>query len=118
MRKICFLLLALLSTVIVMAQTYICNVTLLDVENMKLVPGLIVTVNNGIITAITFVKKTTAAPGADIIDGTGKFFMPGMTDAHIHFFQSGGLYTRPDALDLRKFKSYDTEMAWTHDNIN
>ncbi len=33
--------------------------------------------------------------------------MPGMTDAHIHFFQSGGLYTRPDVIDLRSKVPYE-----------
>ena len=30
-----------------------------------------------------------------------KYVMPGLIDGHVHFFQSGGLYTRPDVLDLR-----------------
>lgn len=47
-----------------------------------------------------------------VIDGTGKFLMPGMIDAHIHFFQSGGLYTRPDAVDLRKKVPYEKEKTF------
>ena len=43
--------------------------------------------------------------------------MPGLTDAHVHFFQSGGLYTRPDAIDLRKDKPYDKEIEWVHNNM-
>jgi predicted amidohydrolase YtcJ len=43
--------------------------------------------------------------------------MPGMTDAHVHFFQSGGLYTRPDALDLRKFVPYNKEIEKGHQNM-
>jgi imidazolonepropionase-like amidohydrolase len=49
--------------------------------------------------------------GAKIIDGTGKFLVPGLIDAHIHFFQSGGLYTRPDIVDLRHVFSYEDEVA-------
>jgi imidazolonepropionase-like amidohydrolase len=30
-------------------------------------------------------------------------------DAHIHFFQSGGLYTRPDVADFRHIRSYKKE---------
>ncbi len=43
--------------------------------------------------------------------------MPGLVDAHVHFSQSGGLYTRPDAIDLRKYKPYEQEIAWTHQNM-
>ena len=46
------------------------------------------------------------------ISGTGKFLIPGLVDSHIHLFQSGGLYTRPDAIDLSNFRSYYTERKW------
>ena len=36
-----------------------------------------------------------------VVDVTGKWIVPGLIDAHIHYFQSGGLYTRPDVIDLR-----------------
>src|SRR5262245_27011078 len=32
---------------------------------------------------------------AQIIDARGKWVIPGLIDAHVHFSQSGGLYTRP-----------------------
>lgn len=44
--------------------------------------------------------------GAEIIDVEGKWIIPGLIDAHVHFFQSGGLYTRPDVIDLRKHVPY------------
>ncbi|RMH77119.1 MAG: amidohydrolase, partial [Calditrichaeota bacterium] len=49
--------------------------------------------------------------GYRIIDARGKWVIPGLIDAHIHFFQSGGLYTRPDILDLRKYVSYEQEQS-------
>jgi hypothetical protein len=54
---------------------------------------------------------------ATIIDGQGKYLLPGLTDAHIHFFQSGGLYTRPDAIDFRKKQPYKNELLWVHENM-
>lgn len=48
-------------------------------------------------------------PGTEVISAEGKWIIPGLIDAHIHFFQSGGLYTRPDAIDLRKHVSYAEE---------
>ena len=52
-------------------------------------------------------------PGTTLIDATGKFVIPGLIDAHIHFDQSGDIFTRPDAVDLRKVRSYEEELAWT-----
>ena len=49
---------------------------------------------------------------AQIIDGKGKWIIPGLIDAHVHFSQSGGLYTRPDVVDLRKWRPYEKEMEW------
>lgn len=46
---------------------------------------------------------------AKVIDLKGKFIIPGLIDAHVHFFQSGGLYTRPDGIDLRSYFSYERE---------
>jgi imidazolonepropionase-like amidohydrolase len=50
------------------------------------------------------------------IDGGGKYLVPGLVDAHIHLFQSGGIYTRPDAIDLREFKPYSEELEWVKEN--
>ncbi|HVD76986.1 MAG TPA: amidohydrolase family protein, partial [Vicinamibacteria bacterium] len=45
------------------------------------------------------------------VDGRGKWVAPGLIDAHVHFFQSGGAYTRPDVVDLRKVRPYEREIA-------
>jgi imidazolonepropionase-like amidohydrolase len=49
---------------------------------------------------------------AQTIDARGKWVIPGLIDAHVHFSQSGGIYTRPDVIDLRKWRSYEKEMEW------
>jgi hypothetical protein len=49
--------------------------------------------------------------GAKIIDGRGKWVVPGLIDAHVHFFQSGNLYTRPDAADFNAVMPYAQEIA-------
>ena len=78
------------------AQTYITNVTVIDVVKQKLIPAQTVMIKDDIITNIQSSDKIKISESAIVIDGTEKFLMPGMTDAHVHFFQSGGLYTRPD----------------------
>jgi imidazolonepropionase-like amidohydrolase len=54
---------------------------------------------------------TIAVPaGSTIIDGRGKWVAPGLVDAHVHFFQSGNLYTRPDAADFNAWMPYAKEV--------
>ena len=49
--------------------------------------------------------------GAQVIDGRGKWVIPGLVDAHVHFFQSGNIYTRPDAADFNAVVPYAQEVA-------
>jgi imidazolonepropionase-like amidohydrolase len=49
--------------------------------------------------------------GAKVIDGRGKWVIPGLVDSHVHFFQSGNLYTRPDAADFNAVVPYADEVA-------
>ena len=100
------------------AKTFITNVTLIDVEKQKLVSNATVGITGSSITSISTNSKTSLPADATIIDGTGKFLMPGMTDAHVHFSQSGGLYTRPDAMNLRKYMPYEKEIEWLHENMS
>lgn len=108
---------ALVCSLALFSQTYITNVSVLDVENQKLIANQTVTLTNDVISNIQSSKKVKIPENATIIDGTGKFLIPGLTDAHIHFFQSGGLYTRPDAIDLRKYKPYEEEIQFSKDDM-
>ena len=99
-----------------LCQTYIKNVTLVDVNQNKLLPGRTVAITGDIISGVY--PATVKIPGnATIINGEGKFLIPGLTDSHVHFFQSGGLYARPDAIALQKYMPYNQEMAWTHQHM-
>src|SRR5215831_14058513 len=49
-------------------------------------------------------------PSAAMIDGHGKWVVPGLIDGHVHFFQSGNLYTRPDAADFNAVVPYAKEV--------
>jgi len=95
-------------------ETYIINANIIDVEKQRILTGLSVAIKGNTITSIGKIKVPN---NAKIIDARGKYLMPGMTDAHVHFFQSGGLYTRPDIIDLRKDYAYEKEIKWTHDNM-
>jgi len=53
---------------------------------------------------------TRVPRGATVIDGHGKWVIPGLIDSHVHFFQSGDLYTRPDVVDLNSLVPYSEEL--------
>lgn len=97
-------------------SVYIKNATYLDVKKGKYVTGVNILISDDQIMDIG--KKVAKPAGAVELDATGKFIIPGLIDAHIHFFQSGGLYTRPDAIDLRDVRSYDDEIAFMHENLD
>ena len=99
------------------AQLLIKNVTVLDTENKKLLRNQSVVVTDGRIAAMDKDVKYKLPAGTTVIDGTGKYLIPGLVDAHVHFFQSGGVYTRPDAMDLRKYQPFHKEIDWVHGHM-
>ncbi|MGH8726058.1 MAG: hypothetical protein ACREU1_14480, partial [Burkholderiales bacterium] len=64
------------------------------------------------IAAVGSRNEVTTPKEARAVDAKGKWILPGLIDAHVHFFQSGGLYTRPDVIDLRRIRPYTKEIAW------
>lgn len=92
-------------------HTLISNTNVIDVATGKVIKDASVLFKDGIIQDMFITKKYKLPPATTVIDGTGKYVMPGMTDAHIHFFQTGGLYTRPDGYDFNHIKPYATERA-------
>src|SRR5262249_12319561 len=49
---------------------------------------------------IVSVGRDPPPAGATVVDAAGKWVIAGLVDSHVHFFQSGNLYTRPDVVDL------------------
>ncbi|SFO83398.1 Imidazolonepropionase [Chitinophaga sp. YR627] len=96
----------------------ITHANVIDVINNKTLPDQTIIIDNDRIVLTGSSKKLKVPAGATTIDATGRFVMPGMTDAHIHFFQSGGLYTRPDALDLRHVYPYEKDQQWVKDHLS
>lgn len=116
MKKYLFtVILLIIYNAVLISQRYIHNVNIVDVENHKLQSNMTVVIQDGLISDIKPSDKIRLPENADIINASGKFLMPGLVDAHIHFFQNGGLYTRPDVIDLRKYQSYYDEI---HHAIN
>jgi imidazolonepropionase-like amidohydrolase len=75
------------------------------------IPDAVVLVDGERIQAVGSRAQVALPKGITIVDGRGKWVAPGLVDAHVHFFQSGGAYTRPDVVDLRKVRPYEREIA-------
>ena len=76
------------------------NATVLTVTNGTL-ENTDVLVQNGKISAIG--KNLSASSGAQVVDGTGKYLMPGIIDAHSHIAVSGPVneWTNPVTAEVR-----------------
>ncbi|SHN13112.1 amidohydrolase family protein [Chitinophaga sp. CF418] len=96
----------------------ITHANLIDVNTSKTLADQTIIIEHDRILATGPSKKLKTPAGATVIDATGKYVMPGMTDAHIHFFQTGGLYTRPDALNLMAVYPYEKDQQWAKEHLN
>jgi len=67
------------------AQTAFVGVNVVSVENGAIVEDQTVIIEDGLITVMGPKESTSPAIDAKLIDGTGKFLMPGLADMHIHF---------------------------------
>ncbi|MEO1218055.1 MAG: amidohydrolase, partial [Bacteroidota bacterium] len=92
------------------------DVQIVHTERGKLQGPVSIHIANGLIQKIGKVNEKSLPKSTEIIEAEGKYLMHGMIDAHVHFFQSGGIYTRPDALDLRALVPYEEEQNWLIEN--
>lgn len=78
----------------------------------KILEDQFVLVRDGKILQVGPDKKWKGKMAVEELDVQGQYLMPGLIDGHVHYFQSGGLYARPDAMDLRSVRPYETEVQW------
>ena len=65
------------------------NVTLIDGTGRAPLPNATVVVEGARITQVT-TQPVTAPAGAQVIDGRGKFLIPGLIDVHVHLRGGAG----------------------------
>jgi len=97
--------------------TVILNGTAIDPGTGKAMPNAAITIEGDHLTAVKENNTDIPKKGDVVIDARGKFILPGYIDTHVHFFQSGGLFTRPDAVDLTSVRSYKDEIAMIKRNL-
>ncbi|HEX8898584.1 MAG TPA: amidohydrolase family protein [Chthoniobacterales bacterium] len=100
------------------ATTLIVNGTAIDPGTGKIIPNAAIKIEGDHITSITQNSADAAKKGDSVIDAKGKFILPGYIDTHVHFFQSGDIYTRPDGLDLNSIRPYKQETEWIRAHLD
>ena len=94
------------------------NGTLINPATNQILPDATILIDGDhIANVVAPPEKSDNAKGARVVDCKGKFILPGYIDTHVHFFQSGGLFTRPDAVDLTKIRPYADEIALIKKNL-
>jgi imidazolonepropionase-like amidohydrolase len=64
----------------------ITGVAVVDVEKGIVLPDQTVIIEGGLIQAVGPRAELSAPKGAHVIDGRGLYLMPGLVDAHVHYF--------------------------------
>jgi imidazolonepropionase-like amidohydrolase len=91
--------------------------TVINPADGKVLPNATIVIDGDKIERVAVGKQDAATLGKQI-DCAGKFILPGYIDAHIHFFQSGDLFTRPDGADLNTVRAYKDEVAWVKSHLD
>jgi imidazolonepropionase-like amidohydrolase len=73
---------------VVDANLFITNVTVIDVASGKAKSGLTVAVKGNQIVAVSPASEIAPAKDVKMIDGTGKYLIPGLWDMHVHLFDA------------------------------
>ncbi len=81
------------------------------------IENAVVLVEGKRIRAVGRVSDVVVPPGAKVVDVHGKWISAGFIDSHVHFFQSGGIYARPDAIDLTRKVPYAEEQKRVHERL-
>ena len=64
------------------------HVTVIPMDSERLLTDHTVLVGDGRISAVGPARTTSIPTGAERVDGTGKYLMPGLSDMHVHLYDS------------------------------
>jgi imidazolonepropionase-like amidohydrolase len=118
MKTLTYFFLAVIAATIVRADKIsLVGATVINPADGKVMPNATIVINGDKIEGISMGRQDAGALGKQI-DCAGKFILPGFVDTHIHFFQSGDLFTRPDGADLNSVRPYKDEVAWIKSHLD
>lgn len=99
-------------------STAIVGVSIVDPTNGDVREDQSIVIERGRIARLGASADVHVDGRAFVVDGHGKWAIPGLVDAHVHFFQSGSPYARPDIIDLRGQLPYRQELERTRSRIS
>jgi imidazolonepropionase-like amidohydrolase len=111
------LALSLFTTAIHAEKISLVGGTVINPADGKVLPNATVVIDGDKIERVAMGRQDAATLGKQI-PCVGKFILPGYIDTHVHFFQSGDLFTRPDGADLNSVRPYKDEVAWVKSHLN
>ncbi len=94
------------------AVTVIRGATLIDGTGSEPVENSLVVVDGDVILCAGARDECTIPMGARVVEARAKFVLPGLVDAHMHFFQTGFFDGRPDAMDLSAVYPFAETVAY------
>ncbi len=91
--------------------------TLVDGTGGPSRPDAVVLVEGERIVAVGSRGAVDVPGDATVVDVSGRWLVPGLIDAHVHFFESGRIYTKPGQIDLTHLVPYPDEVAWMKQRV-
>jgi imidazolonepropionase-like amidohydrolase len=96
--------------------TALVGATLIDGTGAAPVADAVVVVRDDRIACAGSAAECAVPADATRVDLTGRWIVPGLIDAHVHYSQTGWADGRPDALDVRDRYPYRETVAWLQSN--
>ncbi|MDX1942087.1 MAG: amidohydrolase family protein [Saprospiraceae bacterium] len=120
MKSFLFIIFSFSLIIHINAQTYaIRNVNVIPMDSERVLPDQTVIVQKGKISEIGAASQTKIPRNATVIDGSGKYLMPGLMDMHMHFFTEQGLDAKflPEEAKLPLTNGVTTARVMTGDSL-
>ncbi len=95
------------------------NVTILSAEGNSLLPNRTILIEKGLIATIDSTLNISKV--TKVIDGTGKYLIPGLIDSHVHMFQSSNdllLYLVNGITHVREMIGTEEHLTWREEIKN
>src|SRR5882762_5273985 len=116
-RIAAFLIGAALATSALAQKISLVGGTAINPADGEMVQNAVVVINGDKIESVASRKESGVPVGSRWVACDGKFILPGYIDTHVHFFQSGDLFTRPDGADLNSVRPYKDEVGWIKSHL-
>lgn len=100
------------------ADLVVRGATVIDGTGSAPITDGVLVIHDGKVATVGRARDVRVPPGARVIDAHGKWVIPGLIDAHVHYGQSGWFDARPDAADVRNRFSYPEVVATLRDHAD